>query len=1311
MGALLRFTTIMEGKSTRVGYALVCALALCCTVMYLTADGSEVIMSDVVGDGSDTHEPRSIESDDVVKYGMIFTKTPNTLKKGDEGRERLLDFFNHIEANIAKEIESRKSDIASIRAQMAKNMALNMDARKKMKAALTKTMAENAKTAKDNLNAAMEQTQKNFASFARAENKRHREDIKRFRATRKLMRANKKEARDNLHAATLAQQRALAALSQATNEKIHSTNQHIAANSAAMKLNAKKARDDLDNAMSAFDNKMANVMEEAKKGRSKLAAAAATQDKKFREYANNEVKRITAEASAEFAKVRETMAKDRAHADAELTHETARVDAALNARAALQDKRFASTVSDIKAAKEEADERVKKFTSGFKAGILKLANTAAEQQKKLNDRQSELAGVVTTNQLEQAKVNNEVDAELKRMLALGDTRYQEHLAKDEELKALMKKNKEDNKGRMEKMALDFKNKVDEIQATMKKDRAHAENRLASKTTELYDVMKSNVEAQDKVNKELTDATHAAAMQAAADLRTARDDFTKRLGSLHTTVTENAKKVNKEILDLTGIEEANAIKSAAGRAQLRKVSEANKASVHEAVRDAIHKGEQHALAVEKKMAGVNDETKVSLNGRITAEIGALQKSHSQISELTLETKEARAEMRAEIQAAIKDEATLAKENLKKTVEWSEGEFSALEAKLTAEEGKSEGERAALRTTIANDKKKALDAIADAVAAQADIMRDNAAAVGKQMDANAAAITASLEAARKAAQAQLASVSAASVTRYDNVVQAVKDGVAAAKAKADDKFTKLYEKMADERKKSAEDLAGAVSDFNDKLAKQSALEDSRFSKTVKDLAAAKAEAAAQVKSAREFMLASISEVTAHSKEVETRVSGDLQVVSGMVKSDKAAQLTVNRKVDAEMARILKLSDDNYSANKNARGAIKEVMDKNKETAARETKAVADAGEADLKLARSQQAAKLLAFKQDLSKATSALYGKLAKDEVDQNFAMDKLNSNLAESQAAAAESLKQSKELFASKLTTLTNAVTANQASFKEGLAKVTGLHADWEKDSEEDRAAVRKARDGMVADLHKNIVRAIEVGEARMKQVESTAMANIETEKKALLTTISESVENMADNVFALVQGNRQKIADNFLSLKAYSATAADKIEDYLAKGKGRNLSSIGDLLKTVAGLSDVKVTASTGEGMGSGHLTSILSRKEVKVDDSVSKINGLVNEYVSTVGQVKLRWPLGLGKYLISKLEVAMQGTGALEVDKVSDKAGNFVFINAHAVGLSSKLSDFQSLAVRMSAYEHNLAGQTSALPTTKTAAKITIGPPQWQGN
>merc|ERR1712167_297166 len=156
---------------------------------------------------------------------------------------------------------------------------------------------------------------------------------------------------------------------------------------------------------------------------------------------------------------------------------------------------------------------------------------------------------------------------------------------------------------------------------------------------------------------------------------------------------------------------------------------------------------------------------------------------------------------------------------------------------------------------------------------------------------------------------------------------------------------------------------------------------------------------------------------------------------------------------------------------------------------------------------------------------------------------------------------------------------------------------------------------------------------------------------------SSSVENMADNIFVAVQENRHKTAD------------------YLTKGKGRNLASIGDLLQTVA-VANVKVAPAEGEGFGASELPKLFSGKKVKVDNSISKINGLVNEYIKTMGQVKARWPMGLGKYLLSKLEIAMQKTGALEVDKIAEKAGNYVFINAHAVGLSSKLSDFEGLAV-----------------------------------
>merc|ERR1711998_689602 len=143
-----------------------------------------------------------------------------------------------------------------------------------------------------------------------------------------------------------------------------------------------------------------------------------------------------------------------------------------------------------------------------------------------------------------------------------------------------------------------------------------------------------------------------------------------------------------------------------------------------------------------------------------------------------------------------------------------------------------------------------------------------------------------------------------------------------------------------------------------------------------------------------------------------------------------------------------------------------------------------------------------------------------------------------------------------------------------------------------------------------------------------------------------------------------------------------------------------------------KVKPAQGEGFGAAELPLLFSGEEVKVDNSVSKINGLVNEYIKTMGQVKARWPMGLGKYLLSKLEIAMQKTGALEVDKIAEKSGNYVFINANAVGLSSKLSDFEGLAVKMTVYEQTLASLTGSLPETKTAAEpIKVPPPEWQGD
>merc|ERR1711881_314266 len=319
---------------------------------------------------------------------------------------------------------------------------------------------------------------------------------------------------------------------------------------------------------------------------------------------------------------------------------------------------------------------------------------------------------------------------------------------------------------------------------------------------------------------------------------------------------------------------------------------------------------------------------------------------------------------------------------------------------------------------------------------------------------------------------------------------------------------------------------------------------------------------------------------------------------------------------------------------------------------------------------------------------------------------LKKSLAYTKAATKASLTKAKKEYASRITTLTNTVVANAAKFEKHLSRVTGAANNWKKASAADRKVLRQQRNAMFSDLNKGLTRAIQLGEAKAKKAQEEAEANTASTKRSLQSTIAVQTEFMADNVFKLLNGKRQKIADNYLSLKAYAAVAKDKVQDYLAKGgKNRNLSSVGALSK-------VKVKATKGLGFGAKKIPSIFSGKKIKVKGSVSKINGLVTEYMKVLSQVRNRFPVGLGNYLMAKLETSMQGTGALEVDKVQDRAGNYVFINGHAVGLSSKLRDFATLAVHMAHYEKALAQLTGKLAHHKAAGKsIRVAPPQWQGN
>merc|ERR1712093_777174 len=151
--SVLRNPTMDKSSSM---FALLCTLAIACSVMYIASDGDHEYVQEIIkGHNAGT----SVMSTDVLKAGQIYSETP-------DGRMRLMDYFNNVEKEISDEVANRKADIASVRAQMARDFAFNAAARAKLKRQMLHKMAVYAAKAKKELDDAMERTQKHFARMA-----------------------------------------------------------------------------------------------------------------------------------------------------------------------------------------------------------------------------------------------------------------------------------------------------------------------------------------------------------------------------------------------------------------------------------------------------------------------------------------------------------------------------------------------------------------------------------------------------------------------------------------------------------------------------------------------------------------------------------------------------------------------------------------------------------------------------------------------------------------------------------------------------------------------------------------------------------------------------------------------------------------------------------------------------------------------------------------------------------------------------------------------------------------------------------------
>merc|ERR1712216_823405 len=827
------------------------------------------------------------------------------------------------------------------------------------------------------------------------------------------------------------------------------------------------------------------------------------------------------------------------------------------------------------------------------------------------------------NRAAQAKVNANVNAEMGRMIKLGNKRYKAHLKNDIELQKLIHKGQAETNRKLDRMAMSFNQAIAAVRRQLAKDRKHAENKLKKSTGGVWAALWKNQAMQAKKNAAMAAATRRMRLDAIDQVRKTKALFRKKIHNLGVVVRKNDAKADKKIEHLTGIVKANAAKSARGRREIAALEEANKQELHNSIRKAIAKGEKRAQLVEKRGAKMDKDTRWLINNKLNTEISKLRaETNASVEALALQSKAARAEMKKEMLYAIRSAADIAKRDLKIAIRDGINKMKAFQKKASASHAKSALARKALAGRIARNAKSVSRMIRDAVAtdararlalkaetakaikktnmgvdAYANQMRKNAKAARGEIKALATATIAKVKAQQARAAQALAKFTSKDAARQKAALKFAATQLRIAEKESAQKFGKAYERLAANRGRFDKKLGAAVAGLNDALAKQAALADSRFSKTVKDLASARKQATNQVQQLRKDFATQMATVTSQAKNVETRLVGEIAVVSGEVISNKANQIRVNRRVAAELKRIVRVSDRRFSASKRARGKLKLLMVENKSAASAEVKALATSLKHKLAKARGRNARNRREMAKALSKATKALYERMSNMQKKNARNARALGAATRAAGIASANALKRAKAQFASKISMLTNVVAANAKRAQRDLQRVTGVVHNIAKAAAADRKLIRDQTKAMEADLNKSIVRAIAIGEARAKAVEQRINENLKKTKRYLQTELSEGIDRAADNVFKIVNGKRQKIADNYLSLKAYAVASADLVIDYRKKGKnGRNLSSVGDLLQTVAA------------------------------------INGLVNEYSTSCSQVRMRWPMGLGKYLMDKI-------------------------------------------------------------------------------
>merc|ERR1711881_737176 len=240
---------------------------------------------------------------------------------------------------------------------------------------------------------------------------------------------------------------------------------------------------------------------------------------------------------------------------------------------------------------------------------------------------------------------------------------------------------------------------------------------------------------------------------------------------------------------------------------------------------------------------------------------------------------RSEMKKEMLYAIRSAADVAKRDLKIAIRDGINKMKSFQKRAAKSHANSAMARKApaarSRLALQAETAKAIKKTNTRVDAYAARMRMQAKKARGQIKALATATVAKVRAEQARASAALEKFTSRDAARQKAALKFAATQLQIAEKESAQKFGKAYEKLADNRARFDKKLGASVTGLNDALAKQAALADSRFSKTVKDLNSARRQATNQVRQLRKDFATQMATVTAEVKNVETRLVGEIAV----------------------------------------------------------------------------------------------------------------------------------------------------------------------------------------------------------------------------------------------------------------------------------------------------------------------------------------------------------------------------------------------------------------------------------------------------